>query len=371
MLIGIDASRANKPIKTGTEWYSYHLIQWFKKLDKDNHYFLYTNVPLKRGLGKCPKNFEEKVLNWPPGRLWTQFRLSWEMIKRRKKIDALFVSAHVIPMIHPKNTTVTIHDIGFERFPEIYPWYDIVYHKWAVRFAKYRAKKIITISKFSKKELINVFKIKPEKIHVIYNGYDKKMYRPYDRKEIKSIEQKYHLNFSYFIFIGRLEEKKNTPFLIECFAKFKQKNPDSKHKLVLIGRKGHGFEKIEENIKKYGLENEIIFPGWIQTEDLAKILAGAEAMIFPSLYEGFGIPVIEAMACAVPVVCSNTASLPEVADDAAILIDPKNKEQIVSGMEKVIFNENLRNDLIEKGLGNVKRFSWGNCARETLKVILG
>lgn len=382
MNIGIDASRANKPKKTGTEWYSYHLIQWFKKLDNSNHYFLYTNVPLKSGLENCPENFTEKVLSWPPGRLWTQFRLSWEMLvtrlrdllykivrdKKKQSIDRLFVSAHVIPLIHPKDTTVTIHDIGFERFPKIYPWYDIVYHKWAVRWAKFRAKKIITISEFSKKELIDVFKIKPEKIHVIYNGYDKKNYRLYEKSKIDQVKSQYNLTKPYLIFIGRLEEKKNTSFLIECFAEFKKKFPE--YNLVLIGRKGYGFDKVEENIKKYGLENDVIFPGWIETNDLTKILAGARAMIFPSNYEGFGIPVIEAMACGTPVICSNTTSLPEVAGDAAILVDPKNKEQIVEAMKKIVADENLRQNLVEKGLENVKRFSWEKCAQETLDVIL-
>jgi len=139
--------------------------------------------------------------------------------------------------------------------------------------------------------------------------------------------------------------------------------------LVLIGRKGYGFDKVEDNIKKFGLENDVIFPGWIQTDDLTRLLAGAKAMVFPSLYEGFGIPVIEAMACGTPVVCSNTTSLPEVAGEAAILIDPKNKEQLIEAMEKIVSKEELRKDLIEKGLKNVKRFSWEKCARETLRVI--
>jgi len=367
MNIGIDASRANKPIKTGTEWYSYYLIQWFKKLDKDNHYFLYTNAALKKGLEICPQNFTQKVLNWPPGRLWTQFRLSWEMLKKRKKLDRLFVSAHVIPLIHPKNTVVTIHDIGFERFPEIYPWYDIVYHKWAIRFAKHAASKIITISEFSKSELIDVFKIKPEKIKVIYNGYDKEKYKLYEKQEIDEIKSKYNLKDPYLIFIGRLEEKKKTPFLIECFAEFKKQFPQ--YKLVLIGRQGHGFEKVKDNIEKYSLKNEVIFPGWIQTNDLTRILAGAQAMVFPSLYEGFGIPVIEAMACGVPVACSKTTSLPEVCGQAAVLFDPKNKEQIIESMKKIVSDQDLRQNLIEKGLENVKRFSWEKCAHQTLDEI--
>ncbi|MFZ5364595.1 MAG: glycosyltransferase family 4 protein [Patescibacteria group bacterium] len=393
MRIGIDASRANKPIKTGTEWYSYHLIQWFKKIDNKNHYFLYTNAPLKSGLENCPPNFEEKILRWPPGRLWTQFRLSWEMLVTRcalrcdsgwarsvykilqdagrgkgKTIDRLFVSAHVIPLIHPKNTIVTIHDIGFERFPEIYPWYDIVYHQWAIRFAKRAASKIITISEFSKKELIDVFKIKPEKIHVVYNGYDDEKYRPHELAEIDSVKSKYNLKNPYLIFVGRLEEKKNTPFLVECFAQFKKKFPE--YKLVLVGRRGHGFDRVENNIGRFGLENEVIFPGWVDSDDLSKLLAGAKALIFPSLYEGFGIPVIEAMACGVPVVCSNTTSLPEVVGKGAILVDPKSKDQMVEAMGKIVSDEILRRDLIEKGLENAKRFSWEKCARESLEVIL-
>ncbi|HUT22068.1 MAG TPA: glycosyltransferase family 1 protein [Candidatus Bipolaricaulota bacterium] len=395
MLIGIDASRANKPNKTGTEWYSYHLIQWFKKLDKENRYFLYTNVPLKDGLENCPENFEEKILNWPPGRLWTQFRLSYEMLVTRlrdfctrlyrlqdvrdktgKEPDRLFVSAHVIPLFHPKKTVVTMHDIGFERFPKIYPWYDIVYHKYALRFAKFSAWKIITISEFSKKEIMDVFKIPAEKIKVVYNGFDAGNYKIYPAEEIESIKLKYGLNSPYFIFTGRLEEKKNTPFLVECFAEFKKSRPECK--LVLVGNTKtgsgfvtHGFERVKENIEKFGLQKDVITPGWVGVEDLSKLTAGARALVFPSLYEGFGIPPLEAMACGCPVICSNTTSLPEVAGDAALLIDPKSKEEIVRAMNKIDADENLRKELIAKGFENIKRFSWEKCARETLEVILG
>ena len=157
MIIGIDASRANKDKKTGVEWYSYHLIEQFKKIDKENRYFLYTDKPLKGDLAKCPDNFEEKILKWPLPRFWTLGRLSWEMLFG-KKPDVLFVPAHTIPLFNPKRVVVTVHDIGFEHFPELYKWADKLYHRLTIRFIKRFADKIITVSRYSKHDISEFYK---------------------------------------------------------------------------------------------------------------------------------------------------------------------------------------------------------------------
>jgi len=371
MIIGIDASRANKKIKTGVEWYAYHLIQTLKTIDKKNRYFLYTNKKLSGGLEKCPDNFEEKILSWPPKYLWTQIRLSWEMKFGKNKPDVLFVPAHTIPIFHPKNSIVTVHDVGFARFPKLYNWMDKLYHNWIMKFIKKHAKKIITISKFSKQEIIELYNIEPEKIAIIYNGFNQMAYRPVEKAStIKKVLQKYQLTKPFFLNIARLEYKKNILGLIKAFKIFQgQFDPDKKYQLVLAGGGGQGYVDILQEIEKQNLKDSIIILGWVNEADLPKLLNASTAFVFPSFYEGFGIPILEAMSCGTPVITSNVASLPEVAGDAALLIDPYDSEKIAQAMNKIITDEDLCNELTRKGFKQIKKFSWQRCAREVLNIL--
>ena len=368
MIIGIDASRANKPHKTGVEWYSYHLIEEFKKLDHKNQYFLYTNKSLRGDLGKCPSNFRECLLKWPIPRSWTIGRLSWEMKFGKYRPDVLFVPAHTLPLLNPKKSIVTIHDIGFEHFPEAYHWADKLYHKLIIKIIKHSASKIITVSEFTKQDIIQTYKISAEKIFVVHNGYDNKKYKPCpNTREI--LKNKYQIDFPYILFVGRLELKKNIPRLVEAFGQFKLNHPETKIKLVLVGTKGLTFPLVWEQIEKYHLQEEIIFPGWISDEDLPLFHSNAEVFAFPSLFEGFGIPVLEAMACGCPVVCSNTTSLPEVAGKSALMFNPQKTTEITQALEKVIFNQGLKSQLIAEGLKRAREFSWERSARETLNIL--
>ena len=369
MIIGIDASRANKKSKTGVEWYSYHLIEEFKKIDRNNRYFLYTNKPLEGTLAICPANFEEKVLRWPIPRSWTIGRLSLEMKFGKEIPDVLFVAAHTLPLFNPKRSVVTVHDLGFEHFPEAYHWADKFYHKLIIHLIKKSATKIIAVSEFTKQDLIKTYKIPSEKIVVVLNGYDNDKYKLLPDSG-GLLKEKYKINFPYVLFVGRLELKKNIPRLIEAFGLFKRKQPELTHKLVLIGVKGLTFPLIEEQIKKYNLANEIIFPGWIDDADLPIFYNNADLFAFPSLFEGFGIPILEAMACGCPVICSKTTSLPEVAGEAGLMFNPESAEEIAARMEQVLLNLEVQESLRVKGLERVKRFSWRKCAEETLAVLL-
>ncbi len=362
MIIGIDASRANKKTKTGVEWYAYHLIQEFKKIDSENHYFLYSNERLSFDLGKCPDNFTEKVLSWPFKKFWTLGRLSWEMFSKRKP-EVLFVPAHTLPFFSAKKkTVVTIHDIGFEHFPHLYNWSAKIYHKFSIQVIKRLADKIITVSEFCKNDLVENYKIDPKKIVVIYNGYDEQNF--FVREKATPLAES-----PYAIFVGRLEEKKNISRLVEAFANYKKKS-NSDLKLVLVGSRGFGFEKIQQKIIENNLTTEVIITGWLSTDKYAEALSGAKFFIFPSLFEGFGIPIIEAMACGVPVACSGTTSLAEIAGDSAFTFDPQSIEEMKGAFEVLEKDENLRGELKARGLIRAKQFSWGKCARETLQVLL-
>lgn len=398
MIIGLDASRANKKEKTGTEWYSYYLIQEMKKIsDQNDQFILYSKEALSGGLENLPSNFKSKVLKWPPKFLWTQIRLSWEMLWHRP--DLLFITAHTIPLFHPKNTICTLHDVGFERLPDLYSkeqigyqpslWKKLVklmvkiftlgkygnteldYHRFSARFALKHAKKVITVSQFSRQEITDIFAANPEKIIVIYHGYDQKKYRAHlEQTKIDNILKKYQIDKPFFLSIGRLEEKKNTAGLIEAFGLFKNwKNEKINYQLVLVGSPGYNFQKVKDKIEKYHLKDSVIMPGWMPEDEIPYLMGAAEIFIFPSFYEGFGVPLLEAMACGTPIITSNLSSLPEVADWAALLINPYNPTEIASAMIKLTKDKDLRNELVKKGWQRIKNFSWSICARKTLEVL--
>ncbi|MFH1192400.1 MAG: glycosyltransferase family 1 protein [bacterium] len=381
MVIGIDASRADKKIKTGTEWYSYFLIEELKKITAGTEHkiILYSRESLHCGLAKLPANWKNKILRWPPKYLWTNIRLSLEMLFNPP--DVLFIPAHSVPLIYAKNTVATWHDIGFEKFKHLYTPQAYWYHKWTVRFSLKHATKVIVISEFTKNEILDLFgqfdSRLENKISVVYNGYDNKKYRAdLDKNKIRQALEKYKIKWPYVFFVGRLEEKKNIAGLVRAFAKLRESARIGKLinannlKLVLAGRRGYGYDKVNKNIKENNLQDDVIELGWTDQEDVPYLLAGAEMFCFLSFYEGFGIPVLEAMACGTPVICSDIPPLREVAGDAALFVDPHNAQEIALAMRKVFNDSVLRENLINKGLEREKEFSWEKCAKETWDVIM-
>lgn len=425
MLIGIDASRANQDHKSGTEWYSYYLIRELARLDSKNQYVLYTNKPLTGGLAdltasisddesgmivprpadrsgyqeiKSPhNNFKGKILKWPFSYFWTQGRMSWEMLWR--KPDILFVPAHAIPFILPRKTVNTVHDVGFGRDRRVYSREiidkyqpstrnlinflvriftggkyganSIDYLHWSTKFTLRHSQQIITVSNFSRQEILDIYGSKyQDKIKVVYNGYNNKLYRRIDdRSRIESIVKSYGIEMPYLLYVGRLERKKNTPALIEAYAIVKERNRSIRHKLVLVGDASYGYDEVKYIIKEYGVDDEVIKTGWIKESDMPYIFNGASAFIFPSLYEGFGIPILQAMSCGLPVAASNTSSIPEITADAAVLFNPHNIISMAEGIESVITDEGLRNSLIAKGYQRADEFSWEKTAEHTLRIL--
>ena len=418
MLIGIDASRANRKFKSGAEWYSYNLIRELGKIDSINQYILYSDQPLVGGLADLVKadeavacspavkgwqeiisphgNFRAKILNWPIKVFWTQIRLSYEMLMHQP--DVLFIPAHVLPIIHPKKSVVTIHDIGFERQAELYSadkigpsagWQSVIinffvriftlgkfrsnildYHSWSAKFAIRHAKIIIAVSEFTKREMLKVYQARAEKIKVVYNGFNADLYRQAeDQALINQALRQYGIAKPYIFYVGRLEKKKNTARLVEAFALLKQKFPAWPHQLVLAGQAGLGYDEIKYVIEEFDLENDIIITGWIPEADLPYLYQAAALFVLPSLYEGFGIPLLEAMACGVPIAAAQAAAIPEVAQDAAELFNPLDKNDLAETMAEILSDRRLADELVKRGLKRVKDFSLEKCARETVKVM--
>lgn len=367
MIIGIDASRANRDVKTGTEWYSYNLILELAKIDSENRYFLYTPEKLKEKLINLPDNFEEKVLSWPPKYLWTMFRMSYEMKKRPP--DLLFVPAHIIPLISPQKTITTIHDVGFVRFPELYSQLEVKYHSFGLKQAIKKAATIITISEFSKKEMVELCHIDSKRIKVIYQGFDRNKYKVIDDKDVlEKVRSKYKLPEKYLLFVGRINFKKNIPNLIKAFKKISEHSDLKDYKLVLVGEPETGYENIVREIEGEDLGNKVMRLGWVSLQDLVCIMNMAQVFVFPSKYEGFGIPPLEAMSCNVPVVAARSGSIPEVVGEAALLFNPDSVEDMANKILELVKNTTLQKKLVDLGQERINKFKWEKCAQETLTV---
>ncbi len=367
MLIGIDASRAVKDQKTGTEHYSEKIIYHISKIDTKNDYILYApNMPTSGLLLDLPKNFTWKIMPFP--RLWSQIRLSWEIILGKPKPDVVFEPAHTIPIFHHKNTIVTLHDLGFKYYPELYTRFERFYHNWCMDFSAKRAKRIITPSEATKKDIIKFYHTNPEKISVIYHGYNKNLY---NQKTTNHKPKNINQNSPYIFFVGRLEEKKNLENLVEAYSILRQ-NESIKHKLILAGKPGYHYEEIKAKIQSFKpeIKNDIIETGYVSEKDLAEYMRNASVLFFPSCFEGFGLPVLEAFASGVPVVASNTTSIPEIAKNAAILVDPRKPIRMAEELSRIIKNPDIKDKLIAQGLKRAQEFSWEKSAQQHLDAII-
>ena len=364
MLIGIDASRAAVAQRTGTENYSLNLIRHLVALDQKNSYRLYLNRPPPRELRIA--NCELRVMPFP--RLWTHVRLSREMMRRPP--DVLFVPAHVLPIVHPRASVVTVHDLGYLYFPHAHRPLDRLYLDLSTRHNACAAAHLISDSQATKRDLVERYGVDPAKIAVVYPGYDAAAFRPVrDEAAIEAVRARYGIAGEYILSVGTLQPRKNLVRLIEAFAICDLQSAICNLQLVITGKRGWLYEEIFTKVYQLGLEDEVIFTGYVAGSDLPALLSGASLFVMPSLYEGFGLPVLEAMACGVPVVCSNVSSLPEVAGEAAILVDPLDVGGMAAAMEQVLSDEELRAKLSARGFERARRFLWENCARETLAVL--
>jgi glycosyltransferase involved in cell wall biosynthesis len=367
MLIGIDASRAFVKTKTGIEEYAYRVIKHLRDCLGDQPVVLYLDprVNEKKYIDfELPENWKVKFLRAPI--FWTQARLSLEMLFR--PVDVLFVPAHTVPLIHPKNTIVTIHGLEYEFCPGAYSLFERLYMRWSIRKSCQWANRVIAVSNNTKNDLLRLYKVSEKKVEVIYEGISNDNFK-FKISNFKSNLNDKILNYkNYFLFIGRLEDRKNILGIIEAFEILKRKYKISQ-KLILVGKFGFGGEKIKGKIDSSEYKSDMILTGYVSDEDKFYLLANADVFLFPTFYEGFGLPILEAQSVGTPVITSDVSSMPEVADHSAVLVDPKDTNTIAEAVYKLISNESYKNDIIEKGYQNTKRFSWEKCAREVTGII--
>ena len=379
MLIGIEATHANKAERTGVEEYCWQVIQELKKIIPSSvKVVLYVNESRKQEnqksknqsdlLGDLPENWSVKELWWPFSKGWSQVRLAFEFLLHPP--DIFFAPGQLVPIICPKKTITMIHDSAFLVFPKAYNFLGRQYLKWMNKLIIKKSSTLLTSSEFNRRELLRLYGKIDQEIKVVPLGYDKKIYKIEDRENIEKILKKYLITSPFIISIGRLEEKKNTKRTVQAFNLIKSqlRTPNSELQLLLVGKPGVGYEEIKTEIENSPYKNDILRPGYITSEDLPVLLSLAEAFVFPSLYEGFGIPVLEAMASGCPVVASRGNALEEVGGEAALYINPSSSEDIARAIGRIFLDKEKRAWMVEAGLKRVKEFSWVKTAEETWKV---
>ncbi len=357
--IAIDASRTAVEHSTGTEYYSRRLIQELIEQnihhDTPHHITLYFRDKPAPYLFPESSYTKEKVI--PFRRVWTHLRFAAEIWRDRP--DVTFVPAHTLPFAFPGRAVVTVHDLGFKYFPETHPVKQRLYLDWTTRYSARRAAAVLADSKATADDLIRFYGTPPDKIHIAYPGVD-----PLQYGRLVGVRQKYNLPKRYFLFIGTLQPRKNIARIVQAFARWKESHPDDDTGLVLAGGKGWLYDESWTA----GVDG-VHMPGYIDDADKGTLYIGALALVFPTLYEGFGFPVIEAMRCGVPVIASNTSSLSELVGDAGLLIDPLDLNAITVALDLLAWNSHLRDELRDKGFKQAAKFTWRAAAKQMLEVL--
>lgn len=360
MNVGIDASRAVSGAPTGTEYYSQALIDALLSLDSPFRFRLYTRSLPQPALFPATGNYSVRAIPFP--RLWTHLRLSYEMLADPP--DTLFVPAHVLPVIHPRRSVVTVHDLGYLLFPQAHPRVARLYLDLSTRWNARAARAIVADSHATRADLVRHYQVPPDKVRVVYPSYNSAVFKPAGEPERQRILAKYEIRPPYIIAVGTVHPRKNYARLIQAMARV-----DPQYSLVVVGRKGWMSASILEQAQVCGVAERVRFLDYVPIADLAPLYGGAVCSVFPSLYEGFGFPALEAQACEAPLVCSNAASLREVAGDGAEYFDPLEVDAMASAIARVLQDDRRRAGLVERGKRNLARFAWERCAREILEII--
>lgn len=365
MIIGIDGNEANVNRRVGSNIYAYQILKKIWTVN-GNKFIVYLKDKPLPDMPSTNKQWKYKVLR--PKFLWTKWRLPLELLCNKDKIDIFFTPGHYAPSICPMPLVISIMDLAFLKYPNQFLKKDLIQLRSWTKKSVQKADKILTISKSTKNDIIDYYQVDRGKVKVAYPAISNiKM-----TKNNEKILKKYNLQKGkYLIFVGTLQPRKNLIRLIKAFSKLIGHQSLAISHLLIVGKKGWMYDEIFEEVKKQKLEDKIIFTGFVSEKEKNSLLKNASAFVLPSLYEGFGFPVLEAMQTGVPVVISNVSSLPEVGGNAALYIeDPKSVDSIYSTLKKAVdLSDSAREELIKKGKEQVKKFSWRKTAEQTLGVI--
>lgn len=351
MKIAIDIQTTSGQ-KTGFGFYVENLTGNLHKVSNDRYFFF--------------KPANEKDLSTPQRFWWDQ--ITFPRLARQKKVDILHQPCFSAPIFYHGPVVVTVNDIISIIFPQNIPFASRVFYSRWMPFSYQKAAKIIAISKNTKRDIQRILNIPESKIKVIYDAVSDKFKVQQSPKKIKKIKQKYAINNNYLLHVGTLEPRKNLKFLVRAFALAIKKYKLSDVNLVITGKKGWYYEGIFNLVEKLNMASRVVFTGYVADEDMPPLYSGASLVVFPSLYEGFGFPPLEAMTSGVPVISSNTSSLPEIVGEGGILLSPKKIDEWAYWIKKTLTDKNLAKKLTAAGKKQAQKFSWRKTAKETVEV---
>lgn len=376
MKIAFDVQVLLKGRKTGIGWCTENILielENTKNISKQLNCFTfgYKSRQKEEVYKYRKKGYQIKNCSWfhdvPYRIIWNFIPIPYSIFFG-KKADVTVFFNYVVPVGTSGKTVVLVHDMAYRAYPETVRKKTKYFLDISLEKSCKRADKIITISNFSKKEILKYFPISEDKVEVVPLGVDfKRFHIEYTKDECKVIQEKYGIKKKYLLYLGTIEPRKNLERLIRAYAlllKHEKEAPD----LVLAGGKGWLYEEIFQTVEKLKLKDHIHFLGYILNEDVPILLRGAEIFVFPSLYEGFGLPPLEAMACGTPVVTSNTSSLSEVTGNAAILVNPLKIESIYEGIYILLKDQEKRKEMVRRGLIQVKKYTWKKTSEQLLKI---
>ncbi len=378
MRIGIDARAILNPEKvapTGVANYVWQLVKNLLEIDKENQYILFFDFKVR---DRDVKRFTQpnvKIKFFPFSDYKKYMPAAYSEILgmatfAREKMDVLHTTSPLsrVPASYRGKIVTTFYDFAPYRLPELFPRLSTAKLKTLYSFAAKKSDRIITVSESTKKDANELLKFPEEKITAIYNGIDKRFFEE-DSFSRDDVKKNYGIIDKYILFLGTLEPRKNLSRVLDAFARFKKNYKNSSdYQLVVAGKKGWLTEEYFQQTKDLGIEDDVIFTGYVGGDELKPLYTNAEFFVMPSLYEGFGQTVVEAMACGAPCLVSKVSSIPEIADEAAYFVDPHDTDGIAKGMTELASNQELREKLANAGKQQAKKFSWEKCARETLEV---
>lgn len=361
MRIAVDAHALGRKL-TGNETYVRNLLREYAALRLPHRFVGYVSSP--DASSKVPESMETRIVSANPF-----VRLGWQLTARVRedRPDILHVQ-YTAPLGCPVPVVTTVHDVSFLERPEFFSPARALQLRITVKRTVARAARIIAPSEFSRDRIARAYNLDPQRIEVIHNGVDPR-FRPLPREQAaRRVLQRYGFAFPYVLTVGDLQARKNQAGLVRAFVDLLQAKPELPHHLVLVGKENWHGKEVRDEVMRSGLRDRIHFTGFAAEEDLVDLYSACDVFAFPSLYEGFGLPILEAMACGRAVACSNTSAIPEVADSAAILFDPTSKRSMTLALRDLLIDAELRARMERLGLQRAGKFSWRRAAEETLSV---
>lgn len=370
MRVGLDV-RTITPVRSGVGNYVLHLFRGLRNVAPEQDFFL---VGQRSNLDVIGGGIPDRVLhetkisheNHPLGDLWEHYWLP--RVLHQNQVDVFHGPATLLPLARDGYAAVvTIHDLVAFLHPQTIPRKYATYMRWLIRKVVARADRIISVSEHTKSDLVDVLGVNPDKISVVYEAAHESFRPCNDQKLLDDVCQRYGLDGPFLYHVGNIEPRKNLVRLVKAFMIMRERS-GHKVKLAISGQKGWLTRRLFKALGEIDIHRDVVFTGYVSHQDLPLLMCAAHAFVFPSLYEGFGLPVLEAMSCGTPVVTSDISSLPEIVGDKAVLVDPNSSESVAQGLQRILEDSQLHSRLAAEGFERAKLFSWNKAARETLDI---